>query len=116
MKTKILSLFALLIFMVACQPKGVENKPSMSESTSAGNVLPQAPTPFKGKIAKTFEGSEEDFPQPVTAPKGAPNVLLILLDDVGFGQPSTFGGPIPTPNIDKLATTGLEYTRFHTVG
>ncbi|MFV0522096.1 MAG: arylsulfatase [Mangrovibacterium sp.] len=83
---------------------------------ASGNVLPPPPTPFKGKIAKTFEGSEEDFPQPVTAPKGAPNVLLILLDDVGFGQAGTFGGPIPTPNIDKLAATGLEYTRFHTVG
>jgi arylsulfatase len=48
------------------------------------------------------------------APEGAPNVLLILLDDVGFGMTSTFGGPVPTPNIDKLAKGGLSYTRFHT--
>ena len=48
------------------------------------------------------------------APKGSPNVLLILLDDVGFGMCSTFGGPVTTPNLDKLARNGLKYTRFHT--
>lgn len=50
------------------------------------------------------------------APPGAPNVLLILLDDVGFGQPGTFGGPIPTPSLDRLARLGLRYNRFHTAG
>ncbi|MEJ8853098.1 arylsulfatase [Variovorax robiniae] len=48
------------------------------------------------------------------SPKGAPNVIIILLDDVGFGQTSTFGGLIPTPNLDKLAAQGLKYNRFHT--
>ena len=48
------------------------------------------------------------------AAKGSPNVLLILLDDVGFGMAGTFGGPVPTPNMDKLAANGLKYTRFHT--
>ena len=47
-------------------------------------------------------------------PAGAPNVVVILLDDVGFGQTGTFGGPIPTPALDKLAANGLRYTRFHT--
>ena len=51
---------------------------------------------------------------PLAAPKGAPNVLLILTDDVGFGASSTFGGPIPTPTYDKLAKSGLRYNRFHT--
>jgi arylsulfatase len=50
----------------------------------------------------------------VKAPAGAPNVLLILIDDCGFGQWSTFGGQIPTPNLDKLAKNGLRYTRYHT--
>jgi arylsulfatase len=50
----------------------------------------------------------------VTAPKGAPNVIIILIDDIGFGGPSTFGGPIPTPALDKLAGTGLRYNNFHT--
>ncbi len=48
------------------------------------------------------------------APAGAPNVILILTDDVGFGAASTFGGPVPTPNLDRLAARGLRYTRFHT--
>jgi hypothetical protein len=58
--------------------------------------------------------STPSFPSNVTAPKGAPNVLLILMDDVGFGATSTFGGPIPTPTLDKLAAEGLRYNRFHT--
>jgi arylsulfatase len=80
----------------------------------AQEVLPRPDPPFKGKIGKTFADSQQDFPQPISAPKGAPNVLLILLDDLGFGQPGTFGGPIPTPNLDKLASQGLRYNRFHT--
>jgi len=55
-----------------------------------------------------------NFPPPVMAPQGAPNVLLILTDDVGFGSASTFGGPIPTPNFDALAERGLRYNAFHT--
>ena len=55
----------------------------------------------------------EKFPV-VKAPEGAPNVLLILIDDSGFGQWRTFGGQIPTPNLDRLARSGLRYTRFHT--
>jgi len=79
-------------------------------------VLPRPDPAFTGKIGKTFADSQEDFPQPFRAPKGAPNIVLILLDDLGFGQPGTFGGPIPTPNLDKLAQEGLRYTRFHTTG
>ena len=76
--------------------------------------LPISDPAFKGTIGKTFEDSKEDFPQPVQAPKGAPNVVVILIDDLGFGQPGTFGGPVPTPNLDKLASEGLRYNRFHT--
>ncbi len=54
------------------------------------------------------------FPQPKTAPAGAPNVLLIMTDDVGFGASSPFGGPIPTPTFAALASSGLRYVRFHT--
>ena len=53
------------------------------------------------------------FPQPVDAPKGAPNVLLVLVDDAGFGNPSTFGGPCQTPALSRLASAGLRYNRFH---
>jgi arylsulfatase A-like enzyme len=79
-----------------------------------GTQLPKPDQSFKGKIGKTYADSQPDFPQPVKAPKGAPNVLLIMLDDVGFGMCSTFGGPVPTPHMDKLAGNGLVYNRFHT--
>ncbi|KAA5542137.1 sulfatase-like hydrolase/transferase [Roseiconus nitratireducens] len=76
--------------------------------------LPMPLTPFEGKIGETYKESKADWQGPVAAPEGAPNVIVILLDDVGFGQTSTFGGLIPTPNLDKLASEGLKYNRFHT--
>jgi len=69
---------------------------------------------FKGKIARRYEESEEWWAEPVTPPKGAPNVIIFLLDDVGFAQIGCFGGLIETPNIDKLAANGLRYNNFHT--
>ncbi|MGI9548321.1 MAG: sulfatase-like hydrolase/transferase, partial [Flavobacteriaceae bacterium] len=71
-------------------------------------------TEFKGKIGKTLEDSEEYWPEPVTAPKDAPNVLVWLIDDMGYGHSSAFGGLTPTPTIDKLANSGLRYNNFHT--
>lgn len=79
-----------------------------------GLQLPRPDPQFTGKIGETYRDSTPSFPQPVRAPAGAPNVLLILLDDVGFGMCSTFGGPVPTPHMDRLAANGLKYTRFHT--
>jgi arylsulfatase len=84
------------------------------KSVSGAAVLPRPEPPFQGKIGRTAKDSTPDFPKEVQAPKGAPNVLLILTDDVGFGASSTFGGPIPTPTMDKLAANGLKYNRFHT--
>ena len=81
---------------------------------TGGLKLPKADAPFRGKVGATYRDSTPDFPSPVTAAKGSPNVLLILLDDVGFGMCSTFGGPIPTPHMDSLANRGLKYTQFHT--
>jgi arylsulfatase A-like enzyme len=81
---------------------------------ASGTQLPKADPDFKGKIGETYKDSTPSYPLPVKAPKGSPNVLLILLDDVGFGMCSTFGGPVTTPNLDKLARNGLKYTRFHT--
>ena len=78
-------------------------------------VLPRPDYEFKGKVGKTYKDSDPpQFPQPVQAPKGAPNVVLILLDDTGFGQYSAFGGGVPSPTLDKLAAEGLRYNRFHT--
>lgn len=66
---------------------------------AAQEVLPRPEPPFKGHIGRTVKDSTLDFPQEVKAPKGAPNILIILTDDVGFGASSSFGGPIPTPTM-----------------
>lgn len=79
-----------------------------------GNSLPYPDPAFTGKIGKTYKDSEAAWPKNPSVPKDTPNVILILLDDVGFGMTSTFGGSIPTPNLDKLAANGLRYNRFHT--
>lgn len=76
--------------------------------------LPVPLAPFTGTIGQTYQDSRSTWQAPVAAPEGAPNVIVILLDDVGFGQTSTFGGLIPTPALDQLAAEGLRYTRFHT--
>ena len=80
----------------------------------AQEVLPTPGAPFKGQIGLSAKDSTSDFPQPVQAPKGTPNVVVILLDDVGFGASSTFGGPVQTPVLERLAQNGLRYTQFHT--
>lgn len=85
-----------------------------TEPMRGGTQLPQPDPKFNGKIGETYKESTPSFPMPVKAAKGSPNVLLILLDDVGFGMSSTFGGPVPTPHLDKLANNGLKYNRFHT--
>lgn len=70
--------------------------------------------PFKGKIGKTLKETTQSWPQRVKAPEGAPNIVYIVLDDVGYGASSAFGGLIPTPVLDSLANNGLRYTNFHT--
>jgi arylsulfatase A-like enzyme len=77
-------------------------------------VLPRPEPPFAGKIERTVKGSAPDFPKGVEAPAAAPNVLLILTDDVGFGATSVFGGPIQTPNFQRVADNGLRYNMYHT--
>jgi len=77
------------------------------------SVLPRPAQPFEGVAKRTLEGSKSGFTRPVKAPPDAPNVLLVLIDDAGFGNPSTFGGPVATPTFDKLAAEGLRYNRFH---
>ena len=66
------------------------------------------------KIGVTYKDSVSDFPKPQRAPEGSPNVLLVLLDDVGFGWPSAFGGLVRTPTAERLAGKGLKYNQFHT--
>ncbi len=71
-------------------------------------------TPFVGKVGDVLADSVPAWPVPPKAPKGAPNILLIVLDDVGYAHLGCFGGSIDTPNIDGLARDGVQFTRFHT--
>jgi arylsulfatase A-like enzyme len=79
----------------------------------AGNLHAQQ-QPYQGKVGRTLPESNEWWPEPVKAKDGSPNVVWILLDDVGFGASSAFGGGISTPTFEHLAQHGLRYTNFHT--
>jgi len=82
-------------------------------TTLSGNQLPPPDPAFGGVIKEAASESTPWWPPRVVPPKGAPNVLLIMSDDDGYGAPSTFGGVIPTPALDRIAKTGLRYTNFH---
>ncbi len=97
---------------VAQQIYGTPGSPS-STMTIEGSQLPPQPQKFKGTIGRTAEGSKPYWPARVVPPKGAPNVLIIMTDDSGYGVPGTFGGVIPTPALDRIAANGLRYTNFH---
>src|SRR5262245_20289588 len=85
------------------------------EGAGTPEILPRPDFHFTGEIGRTYKDSDAaTFPQPIAAPKGAPNIVLILLDDAGFGQFSTFGGGIPSPTMDRLAKEGLRFNHFHT--
>ncbi|MCJ2185616.1 arylsulfatase [Novosphingobium beihaiensis] len=79
-------------------------------------VLPIPRAPFTGTMADNVLDATPSPSAPVRAPQGAPNVLLFMSDDVGFAMSSAFGGPVPTPNFDRLARTGERFNRFNTTG
>lgn len=88
---------------------------SKTHAFGTPDVLPPPDFHFRGEVGRTHLDSDPaQFPQPVQAPPGAPSIVLILLDDVGFGQFSTFGGGVPSPTMDRLAQEGLRYNYFHT--
>lgn len=91
---------------------GVPGSPSAT-TTIDGRYLPPPPQPFGGEINLNADQSTPFWPARVVPPKGAPNILLIITDDVGYSAPSTFGGIIPTPALDRIAKGGLRYTQFH---
>jgi len=86
--------------------------PAYSEALNS-KALPPLPPQFGGVIKDTAAESKPWWPPTIVPPKGAPNVLLIMLDDAGYGSESTFGGTIPTPALDRIANAGLRYTMFH---
>ena len=98
--------------MKAQQTQGAPGSPSATESLDT-RQLPPPPPRFGGKINRNADQSAPWWPPQVVPAKEAPNVLLIMTDDVEFGAPSTFGGIIPTPNLDRIAKMGLRYTNLH---
>src|SRR6516225_7770559 len=88
----------------------------MSDQVIQRSVLPIPPRRHVGLT--TFDAKDPDTSfapiEPLRPPKGAPNVLIVLLDDVGFGSSSAFGGPVSTPTAERLAAEGLKFNRFHT--
>jgi arylsulfatase len=112
------------IFSILLATTGITLAQAPQTSAPVGTTVPppqpaeSLPRPdfrFKGQVGRTYQDSDPPtFPQVLRPPNGAPNVLLILLDDAGFGQFSVFGGGVPSPNMEKLAAQGLRYTRFHT--
>jgi arylsulfatase A-like enzyme len=97
---------------LAQEMTGVPGSPEATE-TIQGQVLPAPALPFGGEINLNAAQSKTWWPPRIVPPEGAPNILLIMTDDVGFGAPSTFGGVIPTPALDRIANMGLRYTQFH---
>jgi arylsulfatase A-like enzyme len=95
----------------AQQINGTLGSPSATV-TIDGKQLPPPPPKFGGVIKETLEGSKTWWPPRQVPPKGAPNVLLIMTDDQGYGVSGTFGGVIPTPALDRIAKAGLRYTQF----
>jgi arylsulfatase A-like enzyme len=117
--TAALGITALFVWMMTssgwltaklhAQEKGSEQEPA-----GGAQVLPVPDQSFNGVIGRKAKESKADFPKAVSAPKDAPNILLIMTDDTGFGASSTFGGPIPTPTLDRVAANGLRFNNFHT--
>src|SRR5262245_4867274 len=97
---------------MAQQTTGTPGSPSATTTISGKQLPPPAPK-FGGVIKETTAGSKSWWPPRVVPPKSAPNVLLIMTDDAGYGVAGTFGGVIPTPALDRVAKAGLRYTQFH---
>ena len=114
--TSLLSALAFtLVISVSAEAQEVTGTPGAPSATTTveGSQLPPPPQPFGGKIERNAAQSTPYWPMRVVPPKGAPNVLLIMTDDTGFGVTSTFGGVVPTPTLDRIAASGLRYTNFN---
>src|SRR3974390_3852809 len=114
------AVFLLLgtLMWVRVERIGAQPSPSAAGSPGAtttinGEQLPPMPQQFKGKIERNAAQSTPYWPARVVPPQGAPNILLIMTDDTGYGVTSTFGGVVPTPTLDRIAASGLRYTDFN---
>src|SRR4249919_2874376 len=111
--TLLVTLPGLLAAPAAAQQiTGTPGAPSAT-MTLDGKQLPPEPPKFGGVIKEDALDSKPYWPPSVVPPKGAPNVLLIMTDDQGYGVSGTFGGVVPTPALDRIAQAGLRYTQFN---
>jgi len=83
--------------------------PALAQSAVDRTLLPLPDTPTGGRAGLTIKDSQMPRVEPIRPPAGAPNIVIVLLDDVGFGAAGTFGGPVATPTLDALAAEGLRY-------
>src|SRR5262245_10363898 len=118
MKTTVLALSALTFTLVGYAPAAAQQTtgtPGTPNATTTidGKYLPPPPPKFGGVINLEASKSKPYWPAQVVPPKGAPNILLIMTDDQGYGVSGTFGGVVPTPAMDRIAQMGLRYTQFH---
>ena len=86
----------------------------VSSAKTDGRRVPYPEPPFAGKLGRTVPESTPAYPQRVAAPDGSPNIVVIMLDDIGFGQAGVSGGPVPTPHMDSLGERSATLNRFHT--
>ena len=113
----ITTLFILLSGVLApvALPQQVTGTPGSPDAsnTTKGKQLPAPPPKFGGVIKESYKDSTPWWPPRIVPPKGAPNVLLIMTGNQGYGLSETFGGVIPTPALDRIAKAGLRYIEFH---
>ena len=115
MKTIAVSAVVALVWMCGASAQQVTGTPGSPSATTSidGKQLPAPDPKFGGVIKDDALTSKPWWAPRIVPPKGAPNVLLIITDDAGFGVPSTFGGVIPTPTMDRVAANGLKYNNIH---
>ena len=106
---------ALMAVAPSVRAQQITGTPGSPDATVTidGKQIPPPPMPFGGVIKESASESTPYWPPRVVPPKGAPNILLIMTDDQGYGVSGTFGGVIPTPALDRIAKAGLRYTQFH---
>jgi arylsulfatase len=113
--SSLLTFATAMLIALSAQGQQITGTPGSPDATVTidGKQLPPPPLPFGGVIKESALDSKSYWPPRVVPPKSAPNILLIMTDDQGYGVSSTFGGVIPTPALDRVAKAGLRYTQFH---
>jgi len=119
MKFKILSVLFFICLISSCNSASQDDKTTSSNTTSSAKSIDRTVLPIQppeNEPITEMDARDVEIPEhfEVKAPEGAPNIVIVLIDDIGFGATSTFGGPISTPTFDRLANNGLRFNRFHT--